>query len=140
MNGVADINSRSLDKWLDYIQEQHDKEIDMGLDRMFEMVERLDLNPITPNVVTVAGTNGKGTVCHLLEATYRHAGYKTGLFTSPHLISFSERFRIQGKPVSDNKLVAFFAQVSTLLNLYKLSYFELSTVIAFTYLKMNISI
>lgn len=82
--------------------------------------------------IHVAGTNGKGTVCHLLEATYRHAGYKTGLFTSPHLISFSERFRILGKPVSNNKLVAFFAQVSTLLNLYKLTYFELSTVIAFT--------
>tara|TARA_B100000575_G_scaffold286218_1_gene282635 strand:- start:2430 stop:3680 length:1251 start_codon:yes stop_codon:yes gene_type:complete len=82
--------------------------------------------------IHVAGTNGKGTVCHLLEATYRRAGYKTGLFTSPHLISFNERFRILGKPVSDNKLVAFFAQVSTLLNLYKLTYFELSTVIAFT--------
>ena len=59
MNVVADINSRSLDQWFEYIEEQHDKEIDMGLDRMFEMVERLDLNPITPKVVTVAGT------CHL---------------------------------------------------------------------------
>ena len=58
MNGVVDINSRSLDQWLEYIQEQHDKEIDMGLDRMFEMVERLDLNHINPNVVTVSGTNG----------------------------------------------------------------------------------
>ena len=57
MNGVAGISNRSLDQWLEYIQEQHDKEIDMGLDRMFEMVERLDLNPITPKVVTVAGTN-----------------------------------------------------------------------------------
>ena len=55
--------------------------------------------------IHIAGTNGKGTVGHLLEATYRHAGYKTGLFTSPHLISFSERFRIQGKPLSNNKLV-----------------------------------
>ncbi|MBK98295.1 MAG: hypothetical protein CL672_05825 [Balneola sp.] len=82
--------------------------------------------------IHVAGTNGKGTVCHLLEATYCRAGYKTGLFTSPHLISFNERFRILGKPVSDNKLVALFAQVSKLLNLYKLTYFELSTVIAFT--------
>ena len=82
--------------------------------------------------IHVAGTNGKGTVCHLLEATYRRAGYKTGLFTSPHLISFNERFRILGKPVSDKKLVAFFAQVSSLLDSYKLTYFELSTVIAFT--------
>lgn len=82
--------------------------------------------------IHVAGTNGKGTVCHLLEATYRRAGYKTGLFTSPHLISFNERFRILGKPISDRKLVAFFAQVSSLLDTYKLTYFELSTVIAFT--------
>lgn len=82
--------------------------------------------------IHVAGTNGKGTVCHLLEATYRRAGYKTGLFTSPHLISFNERFRILGKPISDKKLVAFFAQVSSLLDTYKLTYFELSTVIAFT--------
>lgn len=82
--------------------------------------------------IHVAGTNGKGTVCHLLEATYRRAGYKTGLFTSPHLISFNERFRIFGKPISDKKLVAFFAQVSSLLDTYKLTYFELSTVIAFT--------
>ena len=82
--------------------------------------------------IHVAGTNGKGTVCHLLEATYRRAGYKTGLFTSPHLISFNERFRILGKPISDKKLVAFFAQVSSLLDTYNLTYFELSTVIAFT--------
>ena len=82
--------------------------------------------------IHVAGTNGKGTVCHLLEATYRRAGYKTGLFTSPHLISFNERFRILGKPISDKKLLAFFAQVSSLLDTYNLTYFELSTVIAFT--------
>ena len=82
--------------------------------------------------IHVAGTNGKGTVCHLLEATYRRAGYKTGLFTSPHLISFNERFRILGKPISDKKLLAFFAQVSSLLDTYKLTYFELSTAIAFT--------
>ena len=51
--------------------------------------------------IHVAGTNGKGTICHLLEATYRRAGYTTDLFTTPHLVSFNERFRILGKPVSD---------------------------------------
>ena len=81
--------------------------------------------------IHVAGTNGKGTTCHLLESVYRRAGFKTGLYTSPHLISVNERFRILGKPVTDDKLIAFFQQVDQLLDAYHLSYFELTTVMAF---------
>ncbi len=81
--------------------------------------------------IHVAGTNGKGTTCHLLEAVYRRAGFKTGLYTSPHLISVNERFRILGKPVSDAKILAFFQQVDPFLNAFKLSFFELTTVMAF---------
>ena len=96
MNGVSDIKNRSLDRWLEYIQDQHDKEIDMGLSRMFEMVDRLDLNPITPKGVTVAGTNGKGATCVTIEQLLLSHGLKVGTTLSPHVFRFNERIRLQG--------------------------------------------
>ena len=81
--------------------------------------------------IHVAGTNGKGTTCHLLESIYSQARYKTGMFTSPHLIKYNERIRISGKEVSDETVLAFFKEVESLLIKIQLTYFEISTALAF---------
>ena len=130
MNGVVDINSRSLDQWLEYIQEQHDKEIDMGLDRMFEMVERLDLNPITPKVVTVAGTNGKGSTCITIEQLLLSHGLKVGTTLSPHVFRFNERIRLQGGELSDQEICGHFETIELARDGLPLTYFEFSSLAA----------
>jgi dihydrofolate synthase/folylpolyglutamate synthase len=81
--------------------------------------------------IHVAGTNGKGTTCHLLEAVYRKAGYRTGLFTSPHLLRYHERFRINGEEVQDELILNFFQSYSKELEEVPLTYFEISTALAF---------
>jgi len=81
--------------------------------------------------IHVAGTNGKGTTCHLLETVYRKAGYKTGLFTSPHLFRYHERFRINGEEVQDELILKFFQSYSKELEEVPLTYFEISTALAF---------
>jgi dihydrofolate synthase/folylpolyglutamate synthase len=79
----------------------------------------------------VAGTNGKGTVTSLLEHTYRNAGYKTGAFTSPHLLKYNERIKINGSDISDEKILEFFQLFSNELDEAQLTYFEISTALAF---------
>ncbi len=81
--------------------------------------------------IHVAGTNGKGTTCHLFEEVYRNGGYKTGLFTSPHLLSYNERFRINGEEINDETLLLFFQKYEELLEQIPLTYFEISTALAF---------
>jgi dihydrofolate synthase/folylpolyglutamate synthase len=81
--------------------------------------------------IHVAGTNGKGTTCHLLKAVYQQAGYTTGMFTSPHLLRYNERVRISGEEIADEQLIAFFNEVSEILSEIPLTYFEISTALAF---------
>ncbi|MBO6523961.1 MAG: hypothetical protein JJ971_09055 [Balneolaceae bacterium] len=81
--------------------------------------------------IHVAGTNGKGTVCYLLEAVYKKAGFKTGMFTSPHLLKYNERFRVSGEEVADDLILEFFQMSSNALEKVSLTYFEISTAIAF---------
>ena len=130
MNGVSDIKNRSLDRWLEYIQDQHDKEIDMGLSRMFEMVDRLDLNPITPKVVTVAGTNGKGSTCVTIEQLLLSHGLKVGTTLSPHVFRFNERIRLQGSELSDQEICGHFETIERVRNGLPLTYFEFSSLAA----------
>lgn len=84
-------------------------------------------------VIHVAGTNGKGTVCSMLAAVYTQAGYTTGLYTSPHLIDVRERFRINGEMMQPEELVLFFDEMDTVLQRHQLTFFELTTIIAFWY-------
>lgn len=93
--------------------------------------------------VHIAGTNGKGTTAHMLHAVYTVAGYRTGLFTSPHLLEFNERFRINGNPISDDDLELFFDTHEDLIRQCPLTYFELSAAMAFwyfRYMKVDIAI
>ena len=114
----------TLNEWLDYILSSHPENvIELGLTRMKKMLDRLDIHFDCP-VITVAGTNGKGSTCAMLEAIYRAAGYKTAMHTSPHMLSFNERAQINGEIVEDAPLVEAFREVEAARARMPLTYFE----------------
>lgn len=105
--------------------------VNFGLNNIKEFCKRIGNPQLNYPVIHVAGTNGKGSTCYILDHIYTHAGYKTGLFTSPHLIKYNERFQINRKEVSDDLILGFFKKTETLLLEIQLSYFEISTALAF---------
>ncbi len=117
---------RTLQDWLAHCEQLHPKTIDMGLDRVRAVATRMGLRFTCP-VITVAGTNGKGSTCAMLEAILLQAGYRPGVYTSPHLVHFEERCRIHGEIVSASDLIAHFDRVEQARGDISLSYFELTT-------------
>src|SRR5215813_13614491 len=103
----------------------------MGLERVALVHSRMDASLACP-VVTVTGTNGKGSTCALLESVYRCAGHRTGLYTSPHLVRYNERVRIYGEAQSDDALIAAFNAVEDVRGDVPLTYFEYGTLAAFS--------
>ncbi len=117
---------KTLQDWLDFCERLHPVAIDMGLDRVREVAGRLSLRFECP-VITVAGTNGKGSTCAMLEAILLQAGYRTGVYTSPHLVHFEERCRLSGTSASPEALAEAFAAVEAVRGDVSLTYFEFST-------------
>ena len=117
-------DATNLDAWLNHIEVLHSKPIDMGLERMQTMIQRLGLDFSSQTVITVGGTNGKGSTCAMLESIYRAAGYTTGMHTSPHLIRLNERCVVNGREVSDECLMKAFREVEAARAEMTLSYFE----------------
>ena len=117
---------KTLQEWLDWCEQLHPVAIDMGLDRVKTVAERMDLRFECP-VITVAGTNGKGSTCAMLEAVLLQAGYRTGVYTSPHLVHFEERCRLHGESASAEAFAQAFAAVETVRGDVSLTYFEFST-------------
>jgi len=120
---------RTLPEWLEYIERVHPKSIELGLDRVLEVKGRLGL-AFAGTIVTVAGTNGKGSTCAMLESVLDAAGYRVGLYTSPHLLSYNERIRLGGRPVDDAALCAAFECVEAAREGVPLTYFEFGTLAA----------
>lgn len=120
--------SGSLADWLTYIEVLHPKQIEMGLGRMQSVYDRLGMHINCP-VITVGGTNGKGSVCTMLESILRQAGYRVGLYTSPHIHQFNERARLNGKTASDEQIVRHFVAVEVARGETSLTYFEFSTLV-----------
>lgn len=122
----------SLADWLAHCERLHPKAIDMGLERVQRVADRMGLAMHCP-VITVAGTNGKGSTCAMLEAIYGESGYRTGVFTSPHLVHFEERCRIAGTPVEASVLLPAMAEVEQARagqgddEAISLTYFEFTT-------------
>jgi dihydrofolate synthase/folylpolyglutamate synthase len=119
-----------LSDWLLRLQSRHPREIDLGLDRVRAVSAALGLQRPAPKVVTVAGTNGKGSCCALIDALARSRGLRTGLYTSPHLRRFNERIRIDGRCASDAEIVAGFERVEAARGDVSLTYFEVATLAA----------
>lgn len=121
---------RTLDDWLAYIEQQHPKSIEMGLDRVREVATRLSPGKPAARVITVGGTNGKGSTVAFIEAIARAAGWKVGAYTSPHLLRYNERVRIDGMEVDDASLVEAFEVVEAARGDTPLTYFEFGTLAA----------
>ena len=124
----------TLAGWLAYLETLHPKSIAMGLARVRDVASRLPIEVACP-VVTVAGTNGKGSTCAMLEAILRCAGFRVGLYMSPHLARYNERVRIAGREASDDELIAAFnviedARVAGGEAAVPLTYFEFGTLAA----------
>jgi len=127
----------TLDQWLSYLEAMHPTEIDLGLGRIQQVAERLELNSIAPGVITVAGTNGKGTSCAFLEAYSKKQGKSVGLYTSPHLIRFNERVRINLEEVKDRAFIDAFESIEQARGEISLTYFEYSTLAALWIFKQS---
>ncbi len=116
----------TLQEWLDHCEKLHPKTIELGLDRVHAVAARMGLGFDCP-VITVAGTNGKGSTCAMLEAIALQAGYRSGVYTSPHLVHFEERCRVHGEIVSAPALVPHFERVEAARQGVSLTYFEFTT-------------
>ena len=118
----------TLNEWLSHAEQLHSKSIDMGLDRVKAVAALMGLKFACP-VITVAGTNGKGSTCAMLESILLQAGYRVGVYTSPHLVHFEERLRLNGAPVESATLAIAFGDVERIRIEagVSLTYFEFST-------------
>ncbi len=121
---------KTLDDWFFHIKQIHHQRIELGLDRVSVVADRLHLRHFSCPVITVAGTNGKGSTVKTLESIYSHAGYKTALYTSPHLMEFNERIRIHDQNVCDADLLRAFEAIEQARADIILSFFEFTTLAA----------
>lgn len=121
---------RSLADWLAHIERQHPQSIAMGLDRVREVAACMGLGKSAPHVVIVGGTNGKGSTVAFIEAIARAAGWRVGAYTSPHLLAYNERVRIDERDAGDASLVAAFEAVEAARGDTSLTYFEYGTLAA----------
>lgn len=119
----------TLADWLTYLESLHPKTIALGLERVAQVKQRLNLQPDFP-IIVVGGTNGKGSVCAMLESILYAAGYRVGCYTSPHLLDYNERVRIAKRQASDMELCAAFEKIEQARGDVPLTYFEFGTLAA----------
>src|SRR5690348_1953100 len=122
--------SMTLPQWLERIARQHPRSIALGLERVREVAQRLQLGRPAKRAIVVGGTNGKGSTVAFIEAIARAAGWRTGAYTSPHLVAYNERVRIDGRDAGDEALVAGFEAVEAARGDVPLTYFEYGTLCA----------
>ena len=120
----------TLDDWLAWQMRQHPREIELGLDRIRAVWTRLGAPRAARTLITVGGTNGKGSTVALLEAMLAAGGHRVGTFTSPHLLRYNERVRVGGVEADDARLVAAFARIEGARDDVPLTYFEFGTLAA----------
>lgn len=121
-----DSTPSALDRWLERIERLHHRPIDLTLERSRAVAQRLGIELACP-VITVGGTNGKGSTCAMLDSILRAAGYRVGLYTSPHLLRFNERAHIDGVPADDAALIEQFEAVEAARAEVSLTFFEFTT-------------
>ena len=129
MNSQTPTRADNLQTWLDYLEHGHFKAIDMGLERIKSVASNLDLLHPAPYVITVAGTNGKGSTCRFLEVALMKLGLKVGVYSSPHLLRYNERVRINGQLLDDQAHIDSFTEIDQ-NKTASLTYFEFSTLSA----------
>jgi dihydrofolate synthase/folylpolyglutamate synthase len=125
------MTERSLADWLSYLEQLHPSAIDMGLERSRVVLQRLGLAKLAPRVITVTGTNGKGSTCAFIASLLQAQGLKVGVYSSPHLLRYNERVQIVGAEATDTMLCEAFAVVEAARGETSLTYFEMGTLAAF---------
>ncbi|OGV26572.1 MAG: hypothetical protein A3F18_06255 [Legionellales bacterium RIFCSPHIGHO2_12_FULL_37_14] len=125
------------EEWLKVLEGRTREEINLDLGRVKILAERLKVLNFACSVITVAGTNGKGSTVRALEATYISAGYKVGVYTSPHILFFNERITINQQQIDSNSLCLIFEQIIAAEQGITLTYFEVATLAAFVYFKAH---
>ncbi|MFD2166257.1 bifunctional tetrahydrofolate synthase/dihydrofolate synthase [Thalassotalea euphylliae] len=120
----------SLSQWLCYLETIHTKEIDLGLARISQVSNRLGINLKNSKVITVAGTNGKGTTCAFLENYLRQIGHSVAVYSSPHIEKFNERLRLDGVDVEDVSWVEALRKIEIVREEISLTYYEFTTLAA----------
>ena len=120
----------TLKGWLSWQESSHPLTIDLGLERVAKVYDALNPSGVKPLTITVAGTNGKGSCIAYLEAIYRAEGYRVGAYTSPHILKYNERIKIDGKPLSDDLICNAFERIEKVRDHTSLSYFEFGTLAA----------
>jgi len=120
----------TLKPWLDWQESLHPQSIDLGLERVALIYQRLNPEQKKPITISVAGTNGKGSCVAFLETIYLAQGLRVGAYTSPHIITYNERIKINGQPVSDSFICRAFERIEAVRQDVSLSYFEFSTLAA----------
>lgn len=123
--------SRSLSEWLSYLEQLHPVAIEMGLERSRHVLQRMQLGALAPRVITVTGTNGKGSTCAFLAELLRSSGLRVGVYSSPHLVRYNERVQLPEGEASDEQLCAAFEAVEVARAETSLTYFEMGTLAAF---------
>ena len=118
------VDFNTVEKWVDYIQTLHFREIDMSLGRVRQVFNALCPDGVPFKVVSIAGTNGKGSTAEIISSIYSTAGYRVGKFSSPHLVSFNERFTLNGQDVDDLTLLRSFKAVEVARKEVPITYFE----------------
>ncbi|WP_196138072.1 folylpolyglutamate synthase/dihydrofolate synthase family protein [Aliikangiella sp. G2MR2-5] len=131
------MQNKSLDQWLEHIESLHPADIELGLDRIRQVALSLDLLETTAKTVLVSGTNGKGSCCAMLESLALIEGLNVGQYTSPHLVRFNERIKVNGIEVSDEKLVTAFEVISSAQKDIRLTFFEFTTLSALWIFKQH---
>jgi len=125
------MTQRTLGEWLAYLEQLHPSAIDMGLARSQEVASRMGLGKPAPRVITVTGTNGKGSTCAFVASLLRAQGLKVGVYNSPHLLHYNERVQVNGVLATDEQLCEAFTAVEAGRGEISLTYFEMGTLAAF---------
>ena len=125
------MTQRTLGEWLAYLEQLHPSAIDMGLERSQQVAARLGLGRPAPRVITVTGTNGKGSTCAFVAALLQAQGLKVGVYSSPHLLRYNERVQLNGVEATDEQLCEAFAALDAGRGDTSLTYFEMGTLAAF---------
>ncbi len=126
----SQLSNATLDNWLSYLESIHSQEIDLGLTRIAEVAKRLSISLSASKVITVAGTNGKGTTCAFLENAFLQRHQSVAVYSSPHIERFNERLRINKTEVTDQPLINAFEQIEQARGDISLTYYEYTTLAA----------
>ena len=126
-----------IDSTLEYLYQLHNRGIKLGLDNIKKILNECDNPQFKFRSIHLAGTNGKGSTASIAAKILQTSGYKVGLYTSPHLINFNERIRIDGKPISNNEIINFTKKHKIFFEKHSITFFEATTAMAFDYFKKN---